>query len=398
VSTLKFPDGFEWSTATAAHQIEGGNWNNDWWMWEHAAGTPCVEPSGDACNSWLRWDRDVAVLGELGFGGYRFSVEWSRIEPEPGEWSVAALDHYARLCEALGEVGVRPTVTLHHFTTPRWAVTSGGWTSGETPKRFAEFAHRVATRLDGLAHRVCTLNEPNMVAAMGYLMGLFPPGVANDRPAHDTAATNLVAAHRGAVDAVRAAAPRTPVGITVSLMDYQIAPGGDEAAAGAEALEDVFLDATAGDDFVGVQTYSRMLMGPDGWLGPQPGVPVVDMIGYEYWPQALGACIRRAWDRTAGTVPILVTESGIATADDDERIRFVHEALRSVHACLSDGIDVRGYTYWSLLDNFEWTYGYAPKFGIVEVDRTTFSRSPKRSARWLADAIAANAIPAALDD
>ncbi|MGB2758042.1 MAG: family 1 glycosylhydrolase [Acidimicrobiia bacterium] len=396
MSTLAFPKGFEWSTATAAHQIEGSNRNNDWWMWEHAPGTSCVEPSGDACDSWLRWDRDVAVLGELGFDGYRFSVEWSRIEPEAGEFSNAALDNYARLCEALLTVGVQPTITLHHFTTPRWAVESGGWTSNECAKRFGEFAHRVASRLDGLAARYCTLNEPNMVAAMGYLMGLFPPGGANDRASHDSAVTNLIAAHRGAVDAVRAATPDTPVGITVSMMNYQVGEGGEAAAAEAEAFEDVFLDATAGDDFIGVQTYSRMVMGPHGWVGPLPGVPIVETMGYERWPQALGACIRRAWDRTGGQLPILVTENGVATADDSERITFVHEALQSVHDCIADGIDVRGYTYWSLLDNFEWAFGYVPQFGIVEVDRATFERTPKPSARWLAKTIAANAIPQSL--
>jgi len=392
VATVQFPDGFEWSTATAAHQIEGGNWNNDWWVWEHAEGTCCTEPSGDACDSWNRWERDVAVLAELGFTAYRFSLEWSRIEPEPGEWSLATLDHYVRLCDGLLQAGVRPTVTFHHFTNPRWIADRGGWTAPDTAARFAEFAHRAAERLGDRMHRACTLNEPNMVAAMGYLMGLFPPGAANDEAGRDAAVTNLVQGHRRSVEAIRAAAPGIPVGITVSMMDYQVAPGGEQAAAEAEAGEDVFLDAAEGDDFVGVQAYTRMLMGPSGWLGPQPGVPVVGMMGYEYWPGSLEATIRRAWDRTGGRTPILVTENGLATADDAERIRYVDEALRGVHSCLADGIDVRGYTYWSLLDNFEWTYGYAPKFGIVEVDRRTFVRAPKPSGLWLADVIRHNAI------
>ena len=121
-----FPDGFVWGTATAAHQIEGGNWNNDWWAWEHAPGSPCAEPSGDACDSWHRWDRDVALVADLGLGSYRFSVEWSRIEPEPGEWSHAAVAHYRRLCEALLARGIEPTVAFHHFTTPPGVAPRGG--------------------------------------------------------------------------------------------------------------------------------------------------------------------------------------------------------------------------------------------------------------------------------
>jgi beta-glucosidase len=267
------------------------------------------------------------------------------------------------------------------------------WTDPDTPDRFAELAQRVAKRLGDLVGRFCTLNEPNVVAAMGYLMGLFPPGATNDVAAHDTAVAQMVLAHRRAVEAVRAEAPGAAVGLTVNMFDYQVTPGGEAAAAEAEAMEDRFLDATAGDDFVGIQAYSRMVMGPGGWAGPQPGVPVISAMGYEYWPEAVGACIRRAWTRTGGRTPIFVTENGIATEDDEKRIRFVYAALRSVHACLADGIDVRGYTYWSLLDNFEWVLGYAPTFGLVAVDRQRFTRSPKRSARWLVRVISENAVP-----
>ena len=392
MTELRFPDGFEWATATAAHQIEGNNTNNDWWAWEHAEGTVCIEPSGVACNSWELGTRDVEVLRDLGLTSYRFSVEWSRIEPEPGHFDHASLDHYARFCEALLSANIRPTVTLHHFTTPLWATESGGWTNPDCADRFAIFSQRVAERLDGLAARYCTLNEPNMVAAMGYLMGLFPPGDVEDRAGHDLAAATMVRAHRLSVDAVRSVSAEVPVGITVSMMDYQAAEGGEQQVAAAEALENLFLDATEGDDFVGVQTYSRMLMGPNGWLGPQPGVPVVASMGYEFWPESIGACVRRAWDRTGGSIPILVTENGIATDDDRERIAFVSAALRSVHECLTDSINVLGYTYWSLLDNFEWAFGYGPKFGLVEVDRSSFARNPKPSAHWFGEVATSNTL------
>ena len=386
-----FPAGFRWGTATAAHQIEGGCWNNDWWLWEHTPGSGCAEPSGDACDSWNRWPDDVAVLAELGFTDYRFSLEWSRIEPEDGEISIAALDHYARVCEGLLAAGIDPVVTFHHFTTPRWLAARGGWELPDTAARFASFCEVAAARLAGLMQRACTINEPNIVSTIGYLAGAFPPGKRDAglrRKVNDV----MVDAHRQAVAAIRAGAPGVPVGLTLSMTDYQAVDGGeakrDQIRRG---MEDVFLDATTGDDFIGVQTYSRNRIGPDGAIGPEEGVPTLIM-GYEYYPQALEATIRRAWDVTKGEVPILVTENGIGTDDDDQRIAYVRTALEGVLSCVADGIDVGGYTYWSLLDNFEWAYGYGPRFGIVECDRTTFARTPKASARWLGRVAPANAL------
>jgi beta-glucosidase len=389
----RFPDHFRWGTATAAHQIEGGNWSNDWWQWEHTAGSGCTEPSGDACDSWNRWPEDVALCAELGLDDYRFSLEWSRIEPEPGLWSTAAIDHYRQQCEALLAAGIDPIVTFHHFTTPRWVAADGGWRNPGTADRFAEFCARVAGDLGDVVRRACTINEPNIVSVMGYLLGMFPPGVS-DAVAWPAVNEVFVDAHRKAVEAIRANAPGVPVGLTLSMTDYQALDGGEASRDEMRAsMEDVFLAATGGDDFLGVQTYSRARFGPGGMLGPEDGVEVL-ALGYEYWPDALGATIRRAWDVTGGNVPILVTENGIGTSDDDQRIRYVRTALEGVLDCIGDGIDVLGYTYWSLLDNFEWTFGYGPHFGLVEVDRTApFARRPKQSARWLAEVVRANALP-----
>jgi beta-glucosidase len=387
-----FPGGFVWGTATAAHQIEGGNWNNDWWAWEHDPASPCAEPSGDACDSWNRWEEDIALVANLGLGTYRLSVEWSRIEPEDGEWSSAAVAHYRRQCEALLAQGIEPTVTFHHFTTPRWlAVGQPGWEDPATADRFAAFCGRLAGELGDVMRRACTINEPNIVATMGWLLGLFPPG-KSDHDLRLRVNDVFVDAHRKAVDAIRAAAPGVPVGLTLSMTEYQAVEGGEAQRAQMERdMEDVFLEATEGDDFLGVQVYSRMRLGPDGMLPPEQGVPVLDM-GYEYWPQALEACLRRASSFTGGRVPLLVTENGIGTNDDDQRIAFVHAALEGVLRCLADGIDVRGYTYWSLLDNFEWAFGYRPRFGLVSVDRETFTRQPKPSAAWFASVAKANAL------
>src|SRR6478609_5186355 len=306
----RFPDGFRWGTATAAHQVEGGNWNNDWWRFEHTRGSGVVEPSGDACDSWHRWREDIDLVAGLGFDMYRFSVEWSRIEPEEREFSHAALEHYRRMCGAMRERGIDPVVTFHHFTTPRWLVDRGGWERADTADTFARFCERVAAALGDVMTFACTINEPNIVSTHGWAVGTLPPG-RTDGSLVLQVSDNLVAAHRKAVEAIRDAAPGTPVGMTLSMDDWVATDGGEGTLETFRYyMEDVFLAATEGDDFIGVQAYSRTRVGPDGVLGPEPGVPVLSM-GYEYWPQALEAAVRRAWEVTGGRVPILVTENGI---------------------------------------------------------------------------------------
>jgi beta-glucosidase len=213
-----------------------------------------------------------------------------------------------------------------------------------------------------------TLNEPNVVATMGWRLGLFPPRV-RDRARRSAVNDVLVDAHRLGVEAIRSGPGEFPVGLTLSMTDYQLQPGGE---AWLERIrqpsEDVFLEATEGDDFIGVQTYTRMRVGPDGALA-----------------------IRRAWDKTGG-LPVYVTENGIGTADDVARIDYVGRALHGVGRCLEAGIDVRGYFYWSLLDNFEWVLGYGPTFGMVAVDHGTFERRPKPSASWIGAVARANAV------
>jgi beta-glucosidase len=378
-----FPEGFSWGTATAAHQIEGGNDNNDWWAFELDPDSGCKEPSGEACDSWHRWPEDADLVESLGFDNYRFSVEWSRIEPSEGEFDRAALDHYRAVAEGLRERGLDAVVTLHHFTSPQWLSAKGGWEDPGTVDAFGRFCEVTAAALGDVATRFCTINEPNIVASAGFLMGMFPPGVSDSGRWH---AVNdvFVAAHRRAVDVVRNAAPGVPVGLTLSMTDYQAAEGGEAQRDKIRRdMEDIFLEATEGDDFLGVQTYTRMLIGPDGWLGPQPGVPVVESMYYEYWPEALEACLRRAWEVTQGELPLLVTENGLGSDDDQQRIDYVHRALEGVLRAIDDGIEVGGYTYWSLLDNFEWAFGYGPRFGLVSVDRASQRRSPKPSAHWL---------------
>jgi beta-glucosidase len=389
---IGFPEGFLWGTATAAHQIEGGNVNNDWWDWEHDPASPCVESSGDACDSWHRWHEDVDLVADLGLGAYRFSLEWSRIEPAEGEWSTAALDHYRRVCAACLARDLQPVVTFHHFTTPRWLSARGGWEAPDAPERFARFVERATAHLGDLIGWACTINEPNVVAVLGYMVGQYPPGGRGDLARYLAVNEAMVRSHRLAVDALRAGPGSFPVGLTLSMEELVAGEGGEQARDAAEdMLEDTFLRATDGDDFVGVQCYERTVMGPTGPLGPPPGARLTQM-GFEYRPQVVEHTVRRAAAVTG--LPVVVTENGIGTDDDDQRMVYVSDALRGVHRCVADGLDVRGYFLWSLLDNFEWALGYGPKFGLVAVDRATFERRPKVSARWFGQVARSNALVA----
>jgi len=386
----RFPEGFVWGTATAAHQIEGGNTNNDWWAFEHDPDSGTVEPSGDACDSFHRWQEDVDLVADLGLGAYRFSLEWSRIEPAEGEWSLAALEHYRRILASCVERGIKPVVTFHHFTTPRWLTKRGGWEAPDAPERFARFVRRASEHLGDLIGWACTINEPNVVAVLGYTVGIYPPGAKDEFARHLAVNEAFVRAHRLAVEALRSGPGSFPVGLTLSMEELVAGEGGEGTRDAAEAiLEDTFLAATDGDDFIGVQCYERTVLGPTGPLPPPAGTRLTQM-GYEYWPQVVEYTVKRAASFTG--LPVVVTENGIATEDDRERIEFLAEALDGLHRCITDGTDVRGYFVWSLLDNFEWHLGFGPKLGLVAVDPTTFERRVKPSARWFGELAQRNSL------
>ena len=302
----------------------------------------------------------------------------------------AALDHYRRMCAACHERGVSPVVTFHHFATPRWLSARGGWEALDAPERFARYVERTVAHLGDLIGWACTINEPNVVAVLGYTVGIYPPGMKDEYGRHFAVNEALVRAHRLAVDALRSGPGAFPVGITLSMEELVAGEGGEQTRDAAEQiLENTFLDATAGDDFIGVQCYERTVLGPTGPIEPAAGTRLTQM-GYEYWPQVVEYTVRRAAAYTG--IPVVVTENGLATENDAERIEFITTALQCLHRCISDGIDVRGYFVWSLLDNFEWHLGYGPKLGICAVDRVTFERRPKPSAHWFGDVAKANAL------
>src|SRR5438876_1343929 len=397
-----FPEGFLFGTAQSAHQVEGGNINSDWWAWEHAAGTPCVEPSGDACDFYHRYGEDIVLMAGLGLNALRLGIEWARIEPEEGEFSRAALDHYRRILLSCREHGLAAIVTFHHFTLPRWLQANGGFLLDGFPALFERYCRRSAAALGDLIAYACTINEPEGLGEGGFVLGVNPPGRKGDIDAMWRVAANMLEAHRRGAAAIRAEA-HVPTGVTLALPDLQYEDGatiGDHPVELNARVSDRFFQLARDDDFIGVQTYTRNRFGPEGPRGPHVewghGLPRerddITQLGQENYPAALGKTIRRAWQSTGGT-PILVTENGIATDHDPKRVRNIDAALREVVACLDDGIDVRGYLYWTLLDNFEWSLGYRPKFGLVSVDRRAFARMPKPSAYWLGAIAQARSLP-----
>jgi beta-glucosidase len=419
MTELVFPAGFMWGTATAAHQVEGNNSNSDWWDWELRPDSPCREPSGNAIEHYRRYPADVALLARFGFDTYRFSVEWARIEPEEGRFDESQLDHYRQMVAAVRKAGLRPMVTLNHFTLPGWVATQGSWVSDRTPALFERYVRRVVEALGDQVDWYCTLNEPGGLAVSGYLGGPhWPPGL-HGWATFTAAKEHLIRAHRLARAAVKALRPSARVGMAHAMVEWDSNVGGRPSMEFARRLtEDDYLAACRDDDFVGVQTYARIRMElprPAGWLArvglrippirdrmiqraldtiptPESAAPTgmrVTQMGYEYRPEAVAATVRRAASLLPGK-PIIVTENGIATADDRERIEFVTDALRGLHAVIADGIPLRGYIYWSGFDNFEWDHGYAMTFGLVGVDRKTQARTPKPSAKFLGDVARSN--------
>jgi beta-glucosidase len=405
--TTTFPTSFLWGASTAPHQIEGNNINSDWWAREQV--TPGMDLSGDACDSYHRYAEDIALLADAGLTSYRFGIEWSRIEPIEGRFSRAELAHYRRMIEACFERGITPVITLQHFTTPQWFAEAGGWSNPDASSMFQKFVAEACTILDGIEW-VATMNEPNMQAAIMTAMKRMQqstdgkwvsPTVEGTDEEKQRASRNFLAQadpeigrmfvsiHHAARAIVR---ERTSakVGWTIAAGALTAAPGGEEKLAEIRyGKEDVYWEGSRGDDFVGVQAYSSQAVDALG-LVPHPVRPDNTLVGTPYRPDSLAMAVRHAWEVTEG-VPVLVTENGIATSDDEQRIRYTNEALLGLAGAISDGIDVRGYLHWSLLDNFEWGH-WEPTFGLIAVDHETFIRTPKPSLAWLGEVARRNAL------
>jgi beta-glucosidase len=407
----RFPEGFIWGTATAGHQVEGNDVNSDMWFLEQLQPTLFAEHVGDANNSLELWPVDLDLVRSLNLNAYRFSLEWSRIEPEPGQFSLAMLDHYLRMIEGCRARGLKPIVTFNHFATPRWFASRGGWTNGESPALFERFCERAAAHLARPIGSATTLNEPNLLRLLSWVdlppamkdvqramldkaaqtLGVAKFTASNVANAEDLDAiqTNLLEGHRRGRQAIKAARPDLPVGVSLAVVDDQAFGKHSRRDEKRRQVYGAWLEAVKGDDFVGVQNYERVQYDEKGAVPPPHGVPL-DGMGREIYPASLANSVRYVHEQTAR--PIFVTEHGLVTDDDTQRAAFIPAALEHLAEAIAAGVPVLGYVHWTLMDNFEWIFGYKPHFGLCSVDRQTFKRQPKPSAAVLAAIARANAV------
>lgn len=431
----KFPEGFLVGAATAAHQVEGNNIYSDYWAMEHMKYTSFAEPSLNAVDHYNRYEEDIKMMAKAGLNAYRFSIEWARVEPVQGQYDENEIEHYRKVLECCKENGVEPIVTMLHFTSPKWLIEKGGWENEETIGLFAAYCKYVTEKLGSYMHYVCTINEANMglqiaaiserfkkqmmakmqqVGTSGSLaeaakstegsvqVGLnmqkmmenmskqareneevFGVSVPQVFVSARTPQGDLLVmkAHQAAREAIKSVDPSLQVGITLSLHDIQAKEGGEENA--AKEWDEEFLHYVPyikEDDFFGLQNYTRSVYDADG-ICATPKEAELTQMDYEIYPRALEACIRKVHREL--DIPIIVTENGIAVDDDAKRVDFIGKATDGLVNCIRDGIPVKGYMYWSLLDNFEWQKGYCMTFGLVAVNRETMERTAKPSLTYL---------------
>jgi beta-glucosidase len=436
-----FAESFLWGCATSAYQIEGspladGAGPSNWHRFVQTPGRVHAGDTGDvACDHYRRWRDDVALMRTLGIKAYRFSIAWSRVMPDGrGPGNPKGIAFYERLVDALLENGIQPMITLFHWDLPAALDDRGGWLNPDIAGWFADYAQLMFRKLDDRVGLWATLNEPWVVTDGGYLHGVLAPG---HRSLHEPpiAAHNLLRAHGAAVQAYRAEG-RNKIGIVVNLEPkYRATPEPGDVAATRRAdaymnrqfLDPVFLGSYPDEmrevfgaawpvwpeadmalirqpvDFVGVNYYTRSVVRQDVAEWPQHASPVRQQqathteTGWEVYPEGLTDVLK--WvDARYGKPPIYITENGAAFYDppsaadgrveDPLRVAYLRAHLRAAQAAARQGVDLRGYFVWSLLDNFEWAHGYAKRFGIVHVDYATQVRTPKDSARFYANLIA----------
>jgi beta-glucosidase len=347
----------------------------------------------------------------MGLNAYRFSIEWSRIEPVEGLFSAAILDHYKRMIEGAHARGLKPIVTMSHFTSPRWFAAKGGFTNPDSPALFARFCDKSMRHLsDGIDHLI-TFNEPNIMRIL-TAVGLPPQVWALQRAmlaeaARQTgsakfAASNavnaediepmqliLMTAHKAGKAAIKAVRGDLPVGVSLAMFDDQAVGKNSVRDAMRQKLYGGWIDLAKKDDFLGVQNYERAIWDDKGKVPPPPQSDRGHM-GAEVYPPSLAGAVRYAYAATG--VPILVSEHGVGTDNDEVRARFIPAALAELKNVIDEGVPVKGYCHWSLIDNFEWIFGYKVHFGLHSVDPSTFARTAKPSAAVYAAIVKRNAV------
>lgn len=404
-----FPADFLWGVATAGHQNEGDNVHSDTWFLENVTPSVFQDRSGKATNGWELWESDLDLVAGMSLNAYRFSVEWARIEPTEGEFSEEALAHYEAVVDGCHARGLAPIVTFNHFTSPHWFAARGAWLDPEAPELFARYCGAVMDRFGDRIRLAVTFNEPDLpemltwadlpsfvadleratLAAASAAAGVERYRAGNVMLPEDFPAmrAGMTAGHQAAKAAIKARRPELPVGLSLAVVDDVAAPGGEEQRDRKRAeVYEHWLALAREDDFIGVQNYERIIYGPDGQVRPSDGVAVNGM-GTAVEPDSLRAAVE--YVHSVAQVPVLVSEHGIGTEDDSIRAAFIAPSLGGLAQAIADGVPVIGYCHWTLMDNFEWIFGYGPKLGLHSVDRETFERTAKPSAGVYAELVRA---------
>jgi beta-glucosidase len=394
----RFPEGFLFGASSSGHQTEGDNTMSDAWFLENVQPSVFAEKSANACNSWELWPDDLDLVAAMGLGAFRFSLEWARIEPAEGSFSVEALEHYAAVVDGCSQRGLAPVVTFNHMSSPHWFAGRGGWLNPAAPSLFARYCDTVMSHFGDRIAAAVTLNEPNLPQLLSWVdrpasalalerAMLTAAGVAAGVPRYrvstvmlpeefDAMRNSMTAGHLAARAALKSRRPGLPVGLSIAIVDDRVS--GAEATLRdrkrAEAY-DHWLRLARYDDFIGVQNYQSAVYDAHRLLPPP--LPHNQM-GSAIDPSSLGGSVRYAY--AVSGVPVFVTEHGIGIADDSFRVGFIEQSLAGLLDAMDSGVPVLGYCHWSLLDSFEWGAGFAFRFGLHTVDRQTFSRTPKASA------------------
>lgn len=405
--TLRFPDGFLWGAATAAHQVEGNNKNNDWWEFEQKGNVNNGETSGIAVDHYNRYEEDFDIAKSLNHNAHRFSIEWSRIEPREGEFDMDEIRHYAEVIKALKERGMKVMVTLFHYSSPLWFAKKGGWENKDAIKDFLRFVEQVLKYLGSEVDYWITINEPMGYAVQGYLRGEFPPGIKSVFRFLKVVKI-FVRAHNEAHFLIHRFFRDAKVGIAKNLPfmeSFDKKSLRDKFVTNVAKYIDykMFLDEVVDSlDFLGVQIYYYIrvkfkLGGEYVKLGDEYGVnnhadnklPRCDR-NWEIYPEGIYHVLK---DLKKYNVPIIITENGVADREDRLRADFIRDSLISIHRAICEGVDVRGYFHWTLTDNFEWTRGRSMRYGLVEIDyENNLKRIIRPSAKYFAEICERNAV------
>jgi beta-glucosidase len=425
-ATFHFPRGFLWGTATASHQVEGNNTNNNWWAWEQEPGRIREgHKSGLACDWWSggRWREDFDRAADAGQNAHRLSVEWSRVQPAPNRWDENALDRYREMVRGLNERGLMPLVTLHHFTDPVWVAEQGSWENEAIVEYFVAYVKKVVDALREYVTTWVTINEPNVLLASAYLNTDWPPG-RGELSAALQAMSNMVRAHAAAYRAIHALQPQSRVGVAIHYRGFHplhhLSPldklvAGIQSSYFNEAIMSAIqagvlrlpgrshriAEAKGTQDYVGLNYYTReyvsfSLAHGKELFGKRQFLPNADLSDGGFIansPQGFYEALKWA---TKFKVPIIVTENGVNDIEDHLRPRYTLQHLHQLWRAVNYNWPVKGYFHWSLVDNFEWERGWTQRFGLWELDPVTQARRKRPSADLYAEICRENGISSAM--